>query len=156
MTAAAPFPLQLLLDRVAATCKLADGSRFHLVDYAADQAQALATRQIPTPAALILEPSYQATSDQQGAAWGVLNVPHDYELGILTVVQNFATTGALGGRSQSVEAERLRGYLWANLLGWSPEDMGFVLDMGRGQLVDYDETVFMYLDTFTLRRVIRA
>lgn len=145
-----PFDLQLVVNRL--TTQVMGDDKYHAVGYAADNTTAIATRSFVMPAAFVLEPTYSATTLEQSASGFMTNVPHDVEVGILTVVQNYS---AAGGRQQSIDAQVLRGFLWQAMLGWAPEDVGFVFDLRGGHLLDFDETCFFYIDTFSLRRLVR-
>lgn len=144
-----PLTLQAIVARIATTCK-GDG-RYHHVARAADEAAAIQAHTHAMPAAFVLEPSYVAQGEPN-AAGALVTTETENEVGVLTVVKNYA---GRTGEQQSIEAETLRGLLFEALVGWAPEPEGRTLDLGRGSLLDFDEQVFYYLDVFKLRRRVR-
>jgi hypothetical protein len=151
--AAGPFDPQLVVARLTANV-VGDGQgaaqQYRIADFAANQATAIEQRSIALPAALVMEPSYTTIGNSDSSMY--VNAQQQYEIGVLTLVQNY---GGTPGTLQSQDAGKLRKLLWDYLLGWAPEDSGFVLDSGRGQLLNFDDDFYMYVDIFTLRRVVR-
>lgn len=145
-----PLTLQAVVDRIASQCRTDD--LYHLVDRAANASAAIASREHAMPAAFVLEPGYSAIGTPN-ASGSVITARVDYEIGVLTVVKNYGSS--MAGVLQSQKAEALRASLWVALVGWSPEATGFSLDLGRGSLLEFDDSVFYYLDTFVLQRRVR-
>lgn len=148
----APLNLQPIVDRIATQC-VGDGDGFYReAARAADRATAMQSGEFAKPAAFVVEPAYQAGSTPPGGSSGLVTQALDYELGVLTAVQNY---GAALGDQQSIEAETLRAKLFAALVGWAPFRAGFEIEAGSGQLLTFDDQVFWYLDTFRLAYHIR-
>lgn len=142
-----PLVLQPIIDRVAANCP-----GYSKVDRAADSRTAIDERQNPMPAAFILEPAVIASGEPINSS-GLITQELVYEIGVLTMVQNYA--GKMG-RLQSIEREGLQGELWAALIGWQPFTAGFAMSVQSGALVSFDDQVLFYVDTFRLQYRIRG
>lgn len=151
--AAGPFDPQLVVNRLQAKV-VGDGQgagiQYRVADFAANQAAAIEQRNIALPACLVMEPSYNTIGNSDSSMY--VNAQQQYEIGVLTLVQNY---GGTPGNLQSQDAKALRTLIWTYLLGWSPEESGFVLDSGRGQLLNFDDDFYMYVDIFSLQRVVR-
>lgn len=148
----APLNLQPIVDRIANLC-VADGDGFYReASRAADRAAAMKSGEFPKPAAFVVEPAYQAGSTPPGGSSGLVTQSLEYELGVLTAVQNFAGNR---GAQQGIDAETLRAKLFAALVGWAPFRAGFEIEAGSGQLLTFDDQIFWYLDTFRLAYHIR-
>lgn len=142
-----PLTLQPFEDRIKAACP-----GFQFVERAANVQTAIDSRQVPMPAAFLLEPTVNKHDDPVNAS-SLITQELFYEVGVLTMVQNYAGER---GKLQSQDAEALRAQLWAALIGWQPVEGGRSVEYGSGALVAFDDQVFFYLDTFGLRYRIRG
>lgn len=148
----APLNLQPIVDRIATECVRDGDGYYREAARAADRAAAMQSGEFPKPAAFVVEPAYTANGSPRGGSSGLVIQALEYELGVLTAVQNFAGNT---GEQQSIEAETLRARLFDALVGWAPFTAGFEIEAGSGQLLTFDDQVFWYLDTFRLAYHIR-
>lgn len=127
--------------------------KYHAVERAANRQAALAQRTMPMPGLFIIDPTYGQFGRSPNASGGVVMQNQAYEVGCLTVVANYSS---VEGSRQGEDAEDLRGLLWDAMLRFMPEPGGNNYDTGQGGLLDFDDQVFIYLDTFRLQRHIRS
>lgn len=140
-----PIELTPIVQRIMDNCPA-----YLFVAKAANRAAVMQSHDHAMPAAFVIEPTYSAKG-VANTSGGVVTQPHNYEVGVVTVIRNYADAqGAL----QSEEAETVRGQLWEAMLTYRPEGQ-FAFDLGQGGLLTFDDQVFMYLDTFRLIRRVR-
>lgn len=143
----APLQLQPIVERIRTLC-VGDGDGYYReAARAADRAAAMKSGEFAKPGAFVVEPAYQAGSQPGNGSSGLVMQDLSYELGVLTGVQNYGSTR---GEQQGIDAEVLRARLFNALVGWAPVTAGFEIEAGSGQLLDFDDQVFWYLDTFRL------
>lgn len=140
-----PFDTTLVASRIQAAAPL-----MQQVSGAADYAAVRELRGFRTPSAYVVLVEEEA--GQQGPR-SARAVPARTVFGVVLALRNYRT--GLGDQ-MAPEARTLIGQVRNALVGWQPPVPGATaIQWTGGSVVDYDESVLLFADTFTLTHVLQ-